>query len=94
MGTLLYAYAIKVYRIVDLCGAVLTGALLTLFFTLKCYPKCLKQMETKHTDTPQSSGMHTYLIDNWGACLDDQMFRIFCNNWIDCRDAFHTVLCL
>ena len=92
MGTLLYAYAIKVYRIVDLCGAVLTGALLTLFFTLKCYPKCLKQMETKHTDTPQSSGTHTYLIDNWVRVLTIEcfVFSVITGLIVD----FHTVLCL
>jgi len=25
--------------------------------------------------------------------FDDQTFRIFLNGWIDCRNAFHAVLC-
>jgi len=36
----------------------------------------------------------TALYDNWGVRFDDQAFHIFCNGWIDCRDVFHTFICL
>ena len=29
-------------------------------------------------------------INNWGAHFDvNRIFRIFCNGWIDCREAFY-----
>ena len=31
---------------------------------------------------------------NWGARFHDRTIRIFCNGWIDCRDAFHVAPCL
>ena len=34
-------------------------------------------------------------IKVWGVCVISESFiRIFCNGWMDFRDAFHAVLCL
>ena len=49
--------------------------------------------QSVYSNALQSSDISTILIDNWGACLEDQTFCIFCNGWIDCRDAFHAVFC-
>jgi len=32
-------------------------------------------------------------IEIWGTFFAS-ILRIFCNGWMDCRDAFHAVLCL
>ena len=37
---------------------------------------------------------HPLLYQYWGARFNDRAFRIFLNGWIDCRVAFHIVLCL
>ena len=66
------------------------GASYTILF-LDCYPKCLKLLQMKHSDTPRSSDASTNLIDNWGTRLSDRMFHIFRNGWIGSKDA---ILCL
>ena len=48
--------------------------------------------ETKHTDIPQQSHDHLPTFISITR-FDDQTFRIFLNGWIDCRNAFHAVLC-
>ena len=44
--------------------------------------------------TPWLSGTPTILIIDWGIRLNDQAFCIFQNDWINCWDAVHAILCL
>jgi len=59
---------------------------------LKCYLKCSKQLEMKCNDSSWLCEMPSTLIDSWGIRFNKQAFHVFCNSWIDCRDAFHAVL--
>ena len=50
--------------------------------SLLCYEMSLKL---------RRYGFH---VSRYGACVLRYILRIFRNGWMDCRDAFHAVLCL
>ena len=39
-------------------------------------------------------GVMTFTYPDMGQAFHEHILRIFCNGWMDCRDAFHSVLCL
>ena len=47
----------------------------------------------KRNDKPCLIDTPTF-ISITGVRFDDQIFRTFCNDWINCRDTFHAALCL
>ena len=60
---------------------------------LECY-QSVRSSWKWYSDTLWSSDTPTILIIDWDAHLNNRTFCIFRNDWIDCRDAFHAVLCL
>jgi len=52
-----------------------------------------EDLEAKQSVMMLRQHTHFY-INNWGVRFHDYAIRIFCNGWIDCRDAFHVVFYL
>jgi len=74
---------------------VLAGALVTLFFAWNG-SQTFEDLEAKRSVMMYAvlrQYTHFY-INNWGVHFHDRAICIFRNGWIDCRDAFHVVLCL
>jgi len=75
-------------------SAVLAEVLLTLFFAGIVTQSVQRAgNETKHSIHLAEQHTHFY-IHKWGMHFNDWACSNFCIGWIDCRDAFHAVLCL
>jgi len=71
-------------------SAALAGGIPYVILCLDIYPKSLKWLETKCSDTVEWLGSTPtfWSITGHGVCLDDWIFLIFRNGWIICRNAF------
>jgi len=76
---------------------VLAGVLLTLFLALGV-SQTFEELEARQSVVIYCAKVTRSLLYKsiTGAHIrfDYQTFHIFCNGWIDCGHAFHTVLCL
>jgi len=79
---------------VTICGRHLMASMQHIKVAEIFFMLCLAYYVMKWVRYSWNWGVMVFTNRDMGNTFHEYIFRIFCNGWMDCNDAFHAVLCL
>ena len=81
-------------RKVTICGRYIMASVQNIKIAEALLILCLAYYVMKRVRHCWNWSTMAFTYQDMGCTFHEYILRIFCNGWMDCRDAFHAILCL